>query len=151
LTLTSQDTYHAGNGPFVLSVDPGKRIGVALWMPQGVLLWKVVMDFEELSDWLDSEGNVNVIVAESYRLDHRAGRQKGSKLEASQVIGMLRRETRRRGIKYVEQPNGILRVTAMHAGLKVPAVGHIRDDISALLHGFRYFEDQGMRPQDIQL
>lgn len=153
MTLQSQVV---GAGPLdgeaytVLSIDPGKRIGVALWTGRGVRAWAVVMDFEELADWLDAEHALQVIVIEGYRTNPKI-KQGGSKQLASQVIGMVRAYARRRGIKLVIQENTILKVAGLHAGISVPTQGHLSDDLSATLHGFYYFESIGMRARDIQL
>lgn len=133
----------------MLSIDPGKRIGVSLWHEGGVLIWKAVMDFEELSDWLEVEHGLKTIVIEGYRTNPKI-KQGGSKQLASQVIGMVRAYARRRGTKMVIQENTILRVAAMHSGISVPK-GHIPDDVASVLHGFYYFESQGMKARDIQV
>lgn len=133
----------------VLSIDPGKRIGVSLWHSSGTLLWKVVMDFEELSDWLEAEFGLTTIVIEGYRTNPKI-KQGGSKQLASQVIGMVRAYARRRKIKLVIQENTILRIAALHAKIAVPK-GHIPDDIASVLHGFYYFESIGMKARDIQI
>lgn len=133
----------------VVSVDPGKNIGVALWTSTGVLLFKSVMDFDTLDDFLENSSNIAEIIYEDYTTNPWK-KQGGSKQHAAQVIGMLKSHARRRGIDIVCQPNTILRVAALHAGIKVPAKGHIEDDVSALLHGWYYFETLGISAQEMR-
>lgn len=133
----------------VLSVDPGKNIGAALWTVNGVLLFKAVMDFDTLDDFLEESESISEIIYEDYRTNPWK-KQGGSRQEAAQVIGMLKSHARRKGIDIVCQPNTILRLAAMHAGVKVPTKGHINDDVAAMLHGFYYFETVGFDARDLR-
>lgn len=131
---------------FVLAVDPGKRNGASLWTLEGVCLWSAIMSFDELDDWLRAEEHVVEIVYETYRVDHRASRLKGSTNDASQTIGMLRSYAKRKHIDIFRQQNSILGVAALHMGIKLPR-GHISDDLAAKLHGWYHLEDRhGFRP-----
>lgn len=137
----------------VVAIDPGNHtgghIGLSLWLPGGIHVVSLVMEFEGLIDMLE-ELDIQVLVAERYMLDHRAAKQRGSRMEASQAIGYLKSLAHRKSITYVEQTNQVLKPAAMHAGITV-AESHFRDDVAAKLHGFYYFESQGMRARDIQL
>lgn len=134
----------------ILSVDPGKRIGVAFWTEEGRCQFRVVMTFEELDDFFETDRYIEEIVYEGFRLDHRAARQKGSNVDAAQVIGMLKSQARRRGIDIRSQTNTILPVAALHAGIKLPK-GHLPDELSAYLHGFYYLEEaHGFRPSQLR-
>jgi hypothetical protein len=127
---------------YVLAVDPGIHIGVALFTEEGVCLWRVVMDFEELTDWCQAEQSIARIVYEGFINGYRTPKLKGSKNEASQVIGMLRALARQRRIPITASRPDDLRVAALHAGIKIPK-GHVRDELSAYLHGFEWFIRQG--------
>lgn len=133
----------------VLSVDPGKNIGIAMWTGEGVSLGKQVVDFDTLDDFLVHTPGIEVIVYEDYRTNPWK-KQGGSKQEASQVIGMLKSHCRRKGIDVVCQSNGILRVAALHSHTPIPARGHIKDDVSAYLHGFYYFVSQGIPAYELR-
>lgn len=129
----------------ILSVDPGEHIGVCLWTEEGELTLRTVMDFDTFGDFLDNELSIiTKAVIEDYRL--RGGKQMqqtGSRFEAVQVIGQVRDFARRKKATLIRQKPDILRVAAMHAGVKLPT-GHIPDDLSAYLHGFYYFETVGI-------
>lgn len=131
----------------ILSVDPGQHIGIAYWKNDGTILYNKIVDIDNLMSICANfvrEGGLDTIVVEQYILDHRAGRQQGSKVEASQVIGAMRLLAEQTGAQLVMQPNTILRITAQHMQVKIPAKGHIPDDVAALLHGYRYFIDHGI-------
>lgn len=140
---------HDKKNSLVLSVDPGKNIGMALWSLTGVLIFKKVLDFDTLDDFLENTQNISEIVYEDYTTNPWK-KQGGSKQQAAQVIGMLKSHARRRGIDIVCQPNTILRVAALHSATPVPAKGHIKDDIAAYLHGWYYFETLGISAQEMR-
>lgn len=131
---------------YVVSIDPGDTCGVALWTDTGILCWKKAMSLEEFEVWCDIfDISLSVVVCENYV--SRPGQRyekKGSKMKASQGLGMAKLLARKHKAKFVSQQPDILRITALHAGIKVPQKGHIKDDVSAYLHGFRYFVSIGM-------
>lgn len=132
------------NEKFVVSVDPGDTCGVALWTEGGFLFWKRKMTLEQFEIWCnDFDNQLSIVVCENYV--SRPGQRyekKGSKMKASQGLGMAKLLARKHKAKFVQQEPNILRITALHAGISVPAKSHIADDISAYLHGFRYFITQ---------
>ena len=127
----------------VMSVDPGdKRVGWAIWSEKGELRAKGVSDPDTFLSMLIQNGGLSAIVTEDWRL--RKERQKaGRPMLSSEVIGMLRYHAKATGCELVRQNPGILRITALHADVKLPK-GHIPDDVSAYLHGYWYFEAAGI-------
>lgn len=131
----------------VISVDPGEHIGVARWSDIGDLEFNETLGVEEYMDWLmlgSHYGTLLAVVMEDYRL--RQGKQlaqTGSRLITSQVIGITRFYAHMRRAPLVLQDSQILRITAMHADIKLPT-GHIKDKLSAFLHGYYFFESQGL-------
>lgn len=136
---------------FVLSVDPGDTTGLALWTIDGELHWTDEKSLEELEAWvLDLGTSLSIIVYEDFRLyRHKAMQQTGSRFGASQAIGMIKVLGNRNGAKMIRQNSNILRIAAMHAGIKLPK-GHIKDSVSAYLHGFYYFESVSIRVPILQ-
>lgn len=134
----------------VLSIDPGKNIGRALWTNDGKLLFKDICDLDTFLSYLAEAEGIGTIVYENWRLFKRQAQQTGSTMEASQVIGAIKLwekldSTRLR----VEQPSSILPVSALHAGVALPK-GHTPDDVSAYLHGHYYFVGLGLlTPQSV--
>lgn len=135
----------------VWSIDPGERIGFACWGEDGSFRYKRVITeselFEMLADEVIWKHEVATYVVEQWAFDPgRTGR--GDKMKSSQVIGAIRFAAYAAplspGAEVVFQDPGILRIAALHSGTSVPKVGHIKDDVSAYLHGFYYFETKGV-------
>lgn len=132
----------------VLSVDPGDSTGLALWEQSGELLWTKKMPLEDFILWAELsryELPLSVVVCEDFTLRPRGGRNlnaKGNKLKASQGIGIAKTLAHGHGAKLVMQQPGILRMAELHA--RVPHKSHQPDDVSAYLHGYYYFETQGI-------
>jgi hypothetical protein len=133
----------------VWSIDPGERIGFARWWDDGTFIEKEVLDFQSFlamlhhrtnDEIMDGDPQPSVIVCEQWAF--RPGQTgRGDTMVSAQVIGALRSYFWPGELTF--QDSGILRVTAMHCGLKVPK-GHIPDEDSAYLHGFHYFERIGV-------
>ena len=125
-----------------MSIDPGKTVGIAYWKMDGTIVYQGEMhvdDFIARCSRLDKFSDLKVIVYEDYTLrPNKAFAQRGSKLQASQVIGALKLLAKQTGAKLVRQQPDKLRITAMHAGIELPK-GHIKDSMSAYLHGYHYF------------
>lgn len=137
----------------VWSIDPGETVGLARWVDTGECIWKGSMSVEEymqylcLQTWDTPHTEFLAIVMEDYRL--RQGKQMaqtGSRMLTSQVIGMTRLFARQHGTKVHLQDPQAYKLAAMHAGIKIPR-GHIKDELSAYLHGYYFFESIGvLRP-----
>lgn len=134
----------------VISIDPGDSTGVAVWSDEGQLVRKWKCSLEDFIDWADGvDFTVSTVVVEDYVQDpYRKLNRKGSKMKASQALGVSKALAKRLGAKLVIQKNTILTVTAMHAGVRV--VSHFPDDISAYLHGYYFFETKGIRLPALQ-
>lgn len=130
----------------ILSIDPGVHIGWAKWSEAGTLIDSGVWEFDELVEFLSNEGGITRVVYEDFILyAHMAnGRQTGSRFESSQVIGAIKQFAKRK-VPLTRQPAHILRVSAMHAGVKFPK-GHVPDRMSAMLHGHYYFMGIKLQP-----
>lgn len=131
----------------ILCVDPGERIGVAVYDDGGVLHWDSIMDLDGFEKWcIRAEGEYSVVVIEDYRL--RQGKQRaqtGSRFVTVQAIGQAKLFARMKKAKVVLQPAQILNIAAMHAGIK--PMSHYPDNVSAKLHGRWYLESIGiLRP-----
>lgn len=130
---------------YIASIDPGGTCGVCLWEVTGVLVWQRKMSLDEFEVWCDEfPDTLSVVICEDFTLRrNRANAQTGSKMQASQGIGIARALARRHRAKFIRQQPDILRITALHMGVKVP-MGHIPDDVSAYLHGARWFMSEGI-------
>lgn len=134
----------------LVSVDPGETTGIAVWEgSKSVETFK--LSFEEalayFGSLLFSDEPPEVIVYEDFRLysaHSHDGRMQGNRFETSQVIGMVKLVGKVLGVELASQGANILRLAAMHSGRKIPAKGHIDDELSAYLHGFYYLETKGL-------
>jgi len=131
----------------VVSIDPGDTCGIAVWSNEGVLKGNWKLSLEELIDYLDNElsmADIAVVVCEDFTLRGQRGRlnAKGNKLKASQGIGVAKAFAKRMGAKFVAQQPAILKIAALHTRTKI--VTHFADDVSAYLHGYWFFEQQGI-------
>lgn len=135
-----------------ISIDPGDTVGVATWNENGQLIWKSKMSLDEFIEWCDTypDRDVSTVIVEDFTLrGHQAYRQRGSKLKASQGLGVAKAFAKRVRAKLVVQQPTILNIAAMHTGTKI--VSHYSDDVSAFLHGYYYFESIGiLRPKPLE-
>jgi hypothetical protein len=134
----------------ILSVDPGGTCGLAMWQDDGTFVNKLKLPLSGFVLWAsDVDIELSTIIYEDFTLRaSKAYAQRGSKLEASQGIGVVKALAARKNAKLVRQPSGILKITAMHA--EVPIVTHFDDAVSAYLHGYYYFETKGLLKTKLQ-
>lgn len=133
----------------ILSVDPGKHVGWALWNSAGRLLDHGIVEIDQFLTLLQfnhfkSPGS---IVYEDFRLQKfRAERQSQSRMEASQVIGMLKLYGALLGSELVAQELEARDLGYMHSGLAKPTSHDRSHDYDAIAHGFYYLESVGITP-----
>lgn len=148
----------------LLAIDPGKRIGYALFKDNGEEIERGVILFD---DWFEKEwegGPVGIaeplnylrfrheyptqIVVEGFRHDPGV-KQGGSEHEASQIIGAVKQLAALTGTPVAVQYSMILPVAMMHAGYEPPKTRtgnkkHLPDEDSAWLHGRYWLTAQGV-------
>lgn len=136
----------------VLSLDPGKNIGRALWTESGKLLFNDLCDLDTALSYLVNAKGITKIVYEDWQLFTRQSEQTGSKMEASQLIGAVKLWAKLDSDRSIySQPSSILPVSALHVGLKLPK-GHTPDQMSAYLHGHYWFVENGiLKPHEVLL
>lgn len=125
----------------VWSIDPGEKIGFASWRDDGDLRYNDTLSVDRMMEVLAGASNLpHTVVMEDWRLrGHRAMQQTGSRMLASQVIGMVRLFCFAHETKLVYQEPQVMQLAAMHQGIKYPK-GHVPDALAAKLHGLYYFE-----------
>lgn len=129
---------------FTLAVDPGKNTGIALFNSKGEVIINTTWSVEGLIDYLAENPDIDQLVVENWRLRTRQVQQTGSKMEASQVIGILRLWSKLRAVPLATQDPQVMRIAAMHFQVKIPAKSHIPDKTAALLHGLYFLETEGV-------
>lgn len=131
-----------------LGVDPGDTTGWALFeTPEKMLDWGHVV-YDDIEDWIAGlpEG-ITVVIVESFQLfGHKAVKQTGSKMKASQVFGMMKLYAKQKGAEFVEQPPTIKAFAEKQSGLK-PTGAHSKSHrIDAFNHCIYYFIQKKLIP-----
>lgn len=132
---------------FIVSIDPGETTGICAWWGDGRLVkpFPTKLDLDHTLDWLNQWGEEDISDFVVERWAYRKGMTKrGDTMISSQVVGAVRATAKRVGAKVHFQQPDILRIAALHANVKIPAKGHIDDGLSSYLHGFYWFEKQGI-------
>lgn len=143
----------------VIGVDPGKNIGFARI---DVEEKAIVYEFRKVVNWdlftlmLENTAILTherkeplVVVMESFRLfGHLAGKQIGSQMEASQVIGAVKYAVAlsKGRMKLVMQEPSVNKAAALGSGLGAELVKkgqHLPDDISAYNHAHFWLTNNG--------
>ena len=145
----------------ILSIDPGKRIGYALFTDKGEDIERGVIQFD---DWFNSTRNrlgidysgwacfderiVDQVVVEGFRHDPTVA-QGGSVHWASQIEGAVKMLGALTGVPVAVQYSNILSVAMIHDGYEKPKTKtgkdkHLPDEDSAWLHGRYFLRSQGV-------
>jgi hypothetical protein len=143
-----------------LAIDPGKRIGYAIF-EDGKETLRGVTDWEQLCRRLDggarlryADYRITEVVIENYVNDPGTP-QGGQENPAAEVIGAVRILCVQTDTPFTRQPASILSVAMKHAGYTPPVTRtgnkkHLPDEDSAFLHGF-YYEISRGRAQPVPL
>lgn len=150
----------------LLSIDPGKRIGYALFTDKGEDIERGVIQFEswfstevtpigttdDADIWFYRRGvdrlEITQLVVEGFRHDPLV-QQGGSVHWASQVEGAVKMLATLTGTPVAVQYAAILPVAMMHDGYEPPVTKtgnkkHLPDEDSAWLHGRYFLRSQGV-------
>lgn len=128
----------------LLSVDPGKATGWALFSNGTLSNMGICRSIDEFVDWLTSIEIPDFIVYENFKLfSHKAVQQSGSTMEASQVIGILKGYARQNKIPTAEQPANVLPIAQKFTQVKMPKNHKDSHNISAYNHGYYWLVKNG--------
>lgn len=127
----------------LLGVDPGKTTGWALFENGLPVTWgqaKGVEAFDiELDDIVQAYGPPNIVIVEDFALFRgKALQQSGSKMEASQVIGVMASFARRHKAELVKQPSNILPIAQKWSKMNMPSNHSTSHWVSAYNHAWYY-------------
>jgi hypothetical protein len=127
----------------LLAVDPGKSTGWAVFKHGLVYEMGIARSVDEFDDWLHKfekeYGIPDTVVIEDFTLfRNKAIEQSGSRMEASQVIGITKSFGRRHEAKVQLQPAAILPMAVIYTKAKLPGNHKNSHHISAYNHGFYY-------------
>lgn len=140
-----------------LSFDPGKLTGWAKFDDngEGLEYGQLTIDglIEYVSVWTEQHKTVpiRVIIVEDFVLfRHKAQQQTGSRMEASQAIGILRKFASDVGAKLVMQDPSIKKVAQKWTQLSPKGLSHDKTHwIDAFNHGAFYLINEGIRQTEL--
>lgn len=141
----------------IIAFDPGDTTGVVIFSEDCIVMWTAQLSLDELIDWLDMydptvQGIVTHVIVEDYVLfAKRAVRQSGSRMKASQGIGAIKLFARKRNAKVVMQPASILPIAQKFSGVTMPSNHAQSHWVSAFLHGYYWFVQEGRTKTALQL
>ncbi len=127
----------------ILAVDPGDMTGLAYWTEEWVLINFDQCTLDEIPErWYELEtehGRVTLVIVEDYILfAKRAMSQTGSRMKASQGIGMVKALASIRGAEVIIQKASIKSTAMKWSQIKMPANHAESHKFDAYLHGYYY-------------
>lgn len=130
-----------------ISFDPGVSTGWATFDSKGELTARgILRGLDELMDFLQNMKPHKTVICEDYRVfGKKANAHIGSRLETSQVIGMIKVYVARWKAELVMQPSSILPIAGLWSGEALPKNHDKSHDIAAYNHGVYYLQRQGIR------
>lgn len=140
---------------FYLAFDPGKTTGWAMFDGNGQIIQYGQASLDELIDLTEEWARVwplTAIIYESFVLfRHKARQQTGSKMEASQAIGIIKTLARKTDATLVEQDPTIKSLAQKWTQLK-PIGDHAQSHwVDAFNHGAYWLIRQGIRKTALEM
>lgn len=133
-----------------LSFDPGLTTGWASFNNDGTVRAMGQASLDELmdlcADWSLQEEEIVAVIYEDWLLyKHKAPKLVGSRMEASQAIGIIKAMAKRKNATLVRQPANILRQVEQWTQIFPPKDHRQSHQIDAFNHGAGYLIQQGLR------
>lgn len=132
------------------AIDPGQHNGLARFEAEtGKLIEAIRIEYADLESRLSAvERNLVVrFVVEEFI--SRGDVTRGSRNEASKIIGIIDFVARQHGIPVTKQRPSDRLIAAKWTQVKVPK-GHMPDDMSAYLHGSFYLIKNNIKPTALE-
>lgn len=133
-----------------LSFDPGKVTGWAKFTDDGEVAASGQADLDTLIDlcteWAITEEKIIAVIYEEFVVfKHKAKHFAGSRMEASQAIGIIKGLARRTGADLVVQGSDIKPMAQRFTQVKPPSDHAQSHWVDAFNHGAYYLINQGIR------
>lgn len=138
-----------------LAYDPGKTTGWARFSDEGEAVSYGQVSLDELMDHLDEMAAVGepiqaVIVEDWLLFKRKATQQVGSRMEASQAIGILKKFAKDNDANFVLQPSNVKSIAQKWTQLK-PVGSHANSHwVDAFNHGAFYLINAGIRKTQLE-
>lgn len=133
-----------------LAYDPGKTTGWARFNDDGTIHSTGQVDLSglltHLADMRDDGEPIKAIIYETFVLfKHKAQQQTGSKMEASQAIGMIKTLHNETGCSLIEQAPNVKYIAQKWSGVKPPSNHADSHWVDAFNHGVFFLVKLGIR------
>lgn len=131
-----------------LAFDPGKTTGWALFGSDGEAIEYGQASLTELMGLCEGwrEGDLTAVIYEDWLLfKHKAPKMVGSRMEASQAIGIIKNLAHATGAELVQQPSNIKSIAQMQTQIKPPSNHAQSHWVDAFNHGAYYLIRKGIR------
>jgi hypothetical protein len=142
----SLELAHDLDDRLILAIDPGMITGICIMETNGKVLEIDNLPLEEVYEILDKDmaQRIQLVIMEEYIVGNRAPYLKGSRNEASQVIGVVNAWARIYGIPIVMQMPGIKTIAERLSG-KRPRGPHKENHwVDAFNHGYYWLHSVGL-------
>lgn len=136
-----------------LSFDPGDTTGIAEFLDDGTLTWMGQVSLKDLMEYLNNyepTREMTVIIEDFVLFARRAQQQAGSRMKASQAIGIIKMFASRHNAKVVMQQASIKPIALKLTGARMPSKHSQTHQIDAYLHGAYYLINQGILETKLQ-
>jgi hypothetical protein len=131
---------------FIFAVDPGMLTGICIMETNGFVRAIGNHPIDDIYEMLDKDfaKDIQLVVMEDFVVGDRAAYLKGSKNEASQVIGIVNAWARKYKIPVVMQMSGIKTIAEKMSG-KRPRGAHRENHwLDAFNHGYYFLHSVGL-------
>ena len=130
----------------ILGVDPGKLTGMVTMTTGGVVRTLSNLTLEDVYEYLDKElaKTIQLVVMEDYIVGNRAAHLKGSKNEASQVIGVVNAWSRVYKIPVVMQMPAIKMIAEKLSGKSPKGAHNEMHWMDAFNHAYYFLHSVGL-------
>lgn len=138
-----------------LAFDPGKTTGWARFSDEGEAVGYGQLNLDELIEYTNSvlaeDETIQAVIVEDWLLfKKKAAQQVGSRMEASQAIGILKKLATDAGAKFVLQPSNIKSIAEKWTQIK-PVGSHANSHwVDAFNHGAFYLINAGIRKTQLE-
>lgn len=131
---------------YILCVDPGLLTGICIMDITGFVKSIGNHPIDDIFELLtkDFAKNIQLVVCEDFIVGERASFLKGSKNEASQVIGIVKAWANKNNIPIVFQMAGIKTIAEKMSGKKPRGAHRENHWLDAFNHGYYFLHSVGM-------
>jgi hypothetical protein len=139
---------------YLLAFDPGDTTGWAAFDEEGSLMNMGHILFSDLPEFLAKYGDTEIsyVVVEDFVLfAKRAVKQAGSRMKASQVIGMLKLWAAQKNAILVMQQANIKPAAMKWSQMHMPSDHSQTHQFDAYLHGYYWLHTHGIIKTQLQL